>query len=216
MRLAKAFKSIAPIALVALFAVGAVSASAGTIQFTTVGMFNGNSSSSITSTGSPASTLTFTGLTSPVLQTTNGVYGAITVGTFDLYVPAGANGDSFSSDFTLTITQTLPTEFGGSGSSVATLTGTVSSLAGPAGGSAVVLNFNPATILIPGIGGVSYIPDNVTIISSGAHTTKTLDGLVLTPLGFPDVTPLPTASFGAMGLFSIMGFRRSRRSASAA
>jgi hypothetical protein len=189
----------------ALLGISAPSASAGTIQFTTTGVFTNTGTAQTTSGDSE---LLFTGLTSPVINTTNGTPAPIVLGSFTLNT-VDTTFDTFNTSFKLTIDQTFPSSAAGTADTTASVFGTVNSVANTTGGSILVFNFLPTSV---NINGVSYVPDSFTLVPSGTSTTVDLEGFVLTPPGFPTVTPLPVASAGAMGLFGIMGFRRQRRS----
>ena len=135
--------------LAGLMAIGASSANADPVTFTTSGTFTcagcaGSGSNSVTFLGGAGNALmiTFTGLGSTSLNTPTGS----SLGNFQTFV-SGNGVIAASGTFTLTITQTVPV--GGSDSFAATFTGSFSASNSGSG----VVNFTVTSITI---GGITY------------------------------------------------------------
>ena len=135
--------------LAGLMAIGASSANADPVTFTTSGTFTcagcaGSGSNSVTFLGGAGNALmiTFTGLGSTSLNTPTGS----SLGNFQTFF-SGAGAIAASGTFTLTITQTVP--IAGSDSFSATFTGLFSASNSGSG----VVNFTVTSITI---GGITY------------------------------------------------------------
>ena len=152
--MARLMKTIVMTAVVAGFmAIGASTANADPVTFTTSGTFTcggcaGSGSNSVTFLGGMGNALmiTFTGLGSTSLNTPTGS----SLGNFQTFV-SGTGSIAASGTFTLTITQTVPTA--GSDSFSATFTGLFSASNSGSG----VVNFTVTSVTI---GGITYAITN--------------------------------------------------------
>jgi len=148
--MARLMKTIVMTAVLAGFmAVGASTANADPVTFTTSGIFTcagcaGSGSNSVTFLGGMGNALmiTFTGLGSTSLNTPTGS----SFGNFQTFV-SGTGSIAASGTFTLTITQTVPVA--GSDSFAATFTGLFSASNSGSG----VVNFTVTSVTI---GGITY------------------------------------------------------------
>jgi hypothetical protein len=148
--MAQLMKTIVMTAVLAGFmAVGASTANADPVTFSTSGIFtcagcSGSGSNSVTFLGGMGNAvmITFTGLGSTSLNTPTGS----SFGNFQTFV-SGTGSIAVSGTFTLTITQTVPTP--GSDSFAATFTGLFSASNSGSG----VVNFTVTSVTI---GGVTY------------------------------------------------------------
>jgi len=152
--MARLMKTIVTTAVLAGFmAIGASTANADPVTFTTSGTFtcagcSGSGSNSVTFLGGMGNALmiTFTGLGSTSLNTPTGS----SLGNFQTFV-SGTGAIAASGTFTLTITQTIPTA--GSDSFSATFTGLFSASNSGSG----VVNFTVTSVTI---GGITYAITN--------------------------------------------------------
>jgi len=152
--MARLMKTIVMTAVLAGFmAIGASTANADPVTFTTSGTFTcggcaGSGSNSVTFLGGMGNALmiTFTGLGSTSLNTPTGS----SLGNFQTFV-SGTGSIAASGTFTLTITQTVPTA--GSDSFSATFTGLFSASNSGSG----VVNFTVTSVTI---GGITYAITN--------------------------------------------------------
>jgi len=152
--MARLMKTIVMTAVLAGFmAIGASTANADPVTFTTSGTFTcagcaGSGTNSVTFLGGMGNALmiTFTGLGSTSLNTPTGS----SLGNFQTFV-SGSGAIAASGTFTLTITQTIPTA--GSESFSATFTGLFSASNSGSG----VVNFTVTSVTI---GGITYAITN--------------------------------------------------------
>jgi len=152
--MARLMKTIVMTAVLAGFmAIGASTANADPVTFTTSGTFTcagcaGSGTNSVTFLGGMGNALmiTFTGLGSTSLNTPTGS----SLGNFQTFV-SGSGAIAASGTFTLTITQTIPTA--GSDSFSATFTGLFSASNSGSG----VVNFTVTSVTI---GGITYAITN--------------------------------------------------------
>jgi hypothetical protein len=152
--MARLMKTIVMTAVLAGFmAIGASTANADPVTFTTSGTFTcagcaGSGTNSVTFLGGMGNALmiTFTGLGSTSLNTPTGS----SLGNFQTFV-SGSGSIAASGTFTLTITQTIPTA--GSDSFSATFTGLFSASNSGSG----VVNFTVTSVTI---GGITYAITN--------------------------------------------------------
>jgi hypothetical protein len=150
---------------------------ANSVSYSTAGLFTSDSSNTISNSGE---TITFTG--------TTGNVGTPTFSSLGSFTTTGSGLGTFNDSFTLTITQTVPSN--GIGTASTNISGTISS-----NSSTILLTFVPSDVVIgTGAGMVSYLfsPDSYGLnnpsVSGGVTTIET----------YITSTPEP-ASFGLLG-----------------
>jgi len=216
----------ATIAAVALFIVAPAAVHAEDVHYYVTGTFNLNVASvagnqyQTDSVSVGTSTITFRNNTSGVAADGGmhlvdfadvNIYGQpfsfVDFGSFFVQ-SSSASGDNFTgTNFTLSIFQVVPGT--GSGSSIASVTGTLKGSAGNASGSSIQLTFAPLTLsLPPAAPTVQYdIDTNASgkvIIGAGNDDVTTLNGTVTS-------VPLPGIALAGMALMGCVGGLRKAR-----
>jgi len=172
-------------------------ASAAVVDYSTTGVFS--SSSSDTST-SGADSLTYSAVTS----TGNLTPTIISLGEFKL---TGAESDTFTDSFTLTISQIAPAS--GTGDFSATLAGSLT-VSGGSESSSVTATFSTTTL---DIAGVTY-----TLLSNPVFVPDPLSngGRVTIEAQITSAVPVPAAVWSGMGLIGLIAAGKLRRFSSLA
>lgn len=167
-------------------------ASAAVVDYSTTGVFT--SSGTATST-SGADTLTYTSVTS----TGNLTPTIISLGELKL---TGAESDSFSDSFTLTVSQFAPGS--GTGSLTATLSGSLTVSSGSES-SSVTSTFTTTSF---SIAGVTY-----TLLSNPIFVPNPLSngGRVTIEAKITSAVPVPAAVWSGMGLLGLIAVGKLRR-----
>lgn len=168
-------------------------ASAAVVDYSTTGVFS--SSSSDTST-SGADTVTYSSVTS----TGNLTPTIISLGEFKL---TGAETDTFTDNFTLTVSQIAPGS--GTGGFAATLSGSLSVSAGSES-SSVTATFSTTNLTIDGVkytllSNPIFVPDP---LSNGGRVT--VEAEITT-----SAVPVPAAIWSGMGLLGLIAAGKLRR-----
>ena len=186
-------------------------ASADTVSYETYGVFGSlsgdtvsNSTSYSASSTGPVSTISnsdlslkFTGVGAVTLGTSTPAGASFNLGTFKLSMLA-ASGPAFGTDtFTINLEQLSPTA--GSISSVATLSGSITS----SGSQALVISFNPGTFTI---GNERYVLPSLVGVNAG--TKSVLSAAVFQTAATPSSTPLPKSSMAGVGLLAVFGMSK--------
>jgi hypothetical protein len=217
----------APIAALALFIAAPVAVQAEDVHYYVTGTFNANVAS-VAGNFFQTDSLTLGGSTVTFRNNTSGAaidggmhlvdyaglnafgqpYTNVDFGSFFVSSSTAFPGDSFTgSTFTLNIIQVVPGS--GSGSTIATATGSLVGSSGNATGSTLSLVFAPLTLLLPP--GNPTVQYDITTNASGAVAIGVGNNDVTTLEGTVTGVPLPGVALAGMALMGCVGGLRKAR-----
>jgi len=186
---------------------------AGTVQYSTSGIFSASGTSKIDVPNSltPTSTLKYISQGPTVVNTIDGVDKTIDLGSFVLTTTSIA-GDSFLGKFTLSLGQVIPSI--GTGTAQGSVSGTIFTTDGSVkiafAGAGSGSGDNDFFSISSPYGPVAYTVDAKVILGPGSSSIL-FKGTVNTPAGTPVVAPAPVSSTAGVALIAMMGLPKLRR-----